>query len=227
MRPVWTDDASRVSGSASADGRYVSLTFWGRNGDLAVRDMNTGVILNLTETRSEADVQASAETSCVSPDGKLVAYAWNSGGQKPDKGYDLRMIPVAGGTPRVVISGLPWLAPTPDGNGQILLHDHASTEQPGKFHGEPQLPDGLAAQIERQPQLLSRGVVGVWSVWRHVRSASVETGEIQPSRRTVAHRTPDSSRRSRYERNWTAQGSLPGCPPRPLPGCGLTPRLTP
>jgi Tol biopolymer transport system component len=80
------------------DGRYLSYADFGAKGNLALRDLVTGKTRYLTST---ADGRYGfAHASTISPDGKLVAYAWlNETG-----GYDLRLVPIDGGEPRIVYS---------------------------------------------------------------------------------------------------------------------------
>jgi Tol biopolymer transport system component len=62
----------------------------------------------------------SAEFTALSPDGSLLAYQW----RLPDDTYELRIAPVAGGTPRVLIRAHPLRYPRPldwSADGQHLL----------------------------------------------------------------------------------------------------------
>ena len=120
-RPLWTGAAaSQVSRAASPDGRYVSLTPRGQHGaGLAVHDLRSGVVHNVIETPTGAD-GGEVETSSISPDNQWIAYAWNRGAD----GYDLRVVPLEGGSPRTVVAAVPWLAPfawMPDGKRVLVV----------------------------------------------------------------------------------------------------------
>ena len=117
----------------SADGRYLSFTTHDV-GDLAVRDLREGTNRRLTNNRDW--IEAWAETSVISPDGRQVAYAWFD--RKLDAPpesrpgcclYDLRILPVSGGEagkPQIVyrsdetryIQVFGW---TPDGKSLLIV----------------------------------------------------------------------------------------------------------
>lgn len=89
-RRVWeAPEANIVVGSVSPDGRY--LTYLDRRtGNLALRDLSTGVARNLTADARAGSLEY-AQESLVSPDGRQVAYAWIRGYL-----YDLRLARLEG-----------------------------------------------------------------------------------------------------------------------------------
>jgi len=90
-KPVFRDTLVTLLGTPSPDGRMVSLV---EQGDLAVRDISTGVSTKLTH----ATGKQFAYFSAISRDSKSIAYAWFN-----EEGfYELRMIPVAGGPERTL-----------------------------------------------------------------------------------------------------------------------------
>ena len=83
----------------SADGRYVS--FSGEWDDLYVRDLREGTSHRLTTLSERTGTKESVAESLVSPDGRFVAYGWDTG-----PGFDLRMLPLSGppAEPRILHS---------------------------------------------------------------------------------------------------------------------------
>ena len=92
VRRVWAD--MDVTGKVSPDGRYVSTTRWSTGGNLAIRDVASGEIRDLTANRDPSE--AYAEYSVPSPDGRSIAYAWSHAT------YDLCVIGLDGSKPRVL-----------------------------------------------------------------------------------------------------------------------------
>jgi Tol biopolymer transport system component len=119
VRQVWAGGSwYRSYGVPFHDSNY--LSFRTESEDLAIRDLATGEIRQLTKHES---VQESVYTSIPSPDGKLVAYTWDR-----DGGYEVRVVGVDGAEPRVLVSDpeVEWLELTdwsPDGQGILtVLH---------------------------------------------------------------------------------------------------------
>jgi Tol biopolymer transport system component len=93
VRQVWAD-APRygAQGEPSRDGTY--LTFRTAGEDLAIRDLATGQIRQLTKHQSG---RQSAWNSVPSPDGKQIAYLWREA-----DAWELRVIGLDGAEPRVL-----------------------------------------------------------------------------------------------------------------------------
>lgn len=82
-------------GAPSPDGKFLTCVDSG-SGDLAIRDLASGVLRRLT--RKPAGSREFAYFSAVSPDSRRVAYAWRN-----DEGfYELRVIAVDDGRARVL-----------------------------------------------------------------------------------------------------------------------------
>ena len=93
-RQVWTGTEVDLEGKPSADGRYLTYVDWTstRTGNLAIRDLATGQNRRLTDAQDMAE--GYAEYPVLSPDGKTVAYAWDS---------SVRLIGADGSRPRVLL----------------------------------------------------------------------------------------------------------------------------
>jgi Tol biopolymer transport system component len=74
-RQIWAGEGVSGEGGPSPDGRYLTFTDWS-TGDLAMRDLVTGVNRRLTNTGGWVASGDFAQNSVISPDGKSVAYAW-------------------------------------------------------------------------------------------------------------------------------------------------------
>ncbi|HYB96905.1 MAG TPA: tetratricopeptide repeat protein [Vicinamibacterales bacterium] len=136
-RKIWSGGDADATGTASADGRFLSYTNW-LTGDLAIRDVAAGSARMLTNTGGWEASGDFAELSVLSPDASEVAYAWfiDKGGD-PAAGcacrYELRVMPTTGARgvkPRVLIGGTSrsWVAPAawmPDGRGLIFVRSAA------------------------------------------------------------------------------------------------------
>ena len=111
VRRVWS--GMDVSGRVSPDGRFVSFTHWSGGGNLAIRDIASGEICQLTANVDPSE--AYAEYSVPSPDSRSIAYAWSHAT------YDLCVVGLDGSKPRTlrasgnVLHGQFTLAWTPDG----------------------------------------------------------------------------------------------------------------
>jgi Tol biopolymer transport system component len=127
VRRVWAD--ADVTGKVSPDGRFLSFTDWNANGNLAIRDLATGQIRQLTTTGNFEQGGWFAEPSVPSPDSKGVAYAWvnSSNGTA-----DLCVVGLDGSKPRVLraagngVRGHIPLAWSPD--GRHLLAEFEKTD---------------------------------------------------------------------------------------------------
>jgi len=117
-RVVWNAPGANVLGAPSRDGSFLTCVD-PASGDLAVLDVASGKLRRLTHKGGKA-AKEFAYFSAPSRDGARVAVAWfNEAGF-----YDLRVVPVAGGEPRVLyrneeagfVQPTSW---TPDGR-QIL-----------------------------------------------------------------------------------------------------------
>jgi Tol biopolymer transport system component len=116
IRQVWEGPWYRSTGVPFGDGRY--LSFRTESEDIAIRDLATGQIRQLTKHKG---VQESAYTSIPSPDGKRVAYTWYRDGD-----YEVRVVGIGDAEPRVLISDpeVEWLELTdwsPDGQGVLTV----------------------------------------------------------------------------------------------------------
>jgi Tol biopolymer transport system component len=120
VRTVWDAPGANILGAPTRDGRLVTCAD-PMSGDLAVLDTATGKLRRLTE-KGRAAAKEYASFSVPSRDGSAVAYAWFN-----DAGfYDLRVVPVSGGTPRVLfrnpeagfVQPTAW---TPDGRRILTL----------------------------------------------------------------------------------------------------------
>jgi Tol biopolymer transport system component len=83
-----------AQGEPSRDGSY--LTFRTAEGDLAIRDLATGQVRQLTNYKSD---RGSAWNSVPSPDGKQIAYLWREPGA-----WEMRVVGLDGAEPRVLCS---------------------------------------------------------------------------------------------------------------------------
>jgi Tol biopolymer transport system component len=117
VRQVWAGpEVDTLLGAPSRDGTY--LTFRTESEDLAIRDLATGQIRQLTKHQT---VRQSAYSSVPSPDGKQVAYSWDQEG-----GGELRVVGLDGAEPRVLYSNaeVRWAQPTdwsPDGKNILAV----------------------------------------------------------------------------------------------------------
>jgi Tol biopolymer transport system component len=119
---VWS--GMDVSGKVSPNGRFVSFTHWSAGGNLAIRDVASGEIRQLTANSDPSD--AYAEYSVPSPDSRSIAYGWSHAT------YDLCLVGLDGSKPRTLrVSGngvsrqfpLAW---SPDGTQ--LLTEFVNTD---------------------------------------------------------------------------------------------------
>jgi len=105
-RKIWTlPDIGNIEGAPSPDGRYISFTDWD-TGDLAIRNLETGKSLRLTDKGPWEKSEEFAMFSRWSHDGKMIAYDWYDGSS-----MDMRVIAMEGGDPRTLLDS---------GNGEWL-----------------------------------------------------------------------------------------------------------
>jgi len=116
VRQVWAGGYADLTGSPSADGRFLSTTDW-TTGDVAIRDLTTGEMRRVTKT---ADVMQSiifALNAIYSPDNQRIAYAWYD--PKKFQGFDL------------------WLTGVDGTGARLLYHDETASVFPDAW-----TPDG-------------------------------------------------------------------------------------
>lgn len=120
VRRVWSGP-DVINTSLSADVRLASFPDW-ETGNLAVHDFATGRTRRLTNRPSWFESDEYAEASLISPDDSQVAYTWsNTQGL-----YELRLIGIEGGSPRVVYRNeeVIYIRPaewSPDGKSILAL----------------------------------------------------------------------------------------------------------
>jgi Tol biopolymer transport system component len=108
VRKIWEGLDVDDCGQISPDGKYLSYVDW-NTGDLAVYEMATGKKRHLTNKGSWENSDEFAESAIWSPDSKRIVYAWYN----EDDKYELRMINLDGGEPRIFFSTdeYSWLQP--------------------------------------------------------------------------------------------------------------------
>ncbi len=97
-----------VWGSVSPDGRWLAFVDWS-TGDIAVRELGTGQDRRLTNKVSWLESGEFGMFPTFSPGGERIAYTWFN----RDGFWDLRVIGVGGGEPRVLLASpkLPYVEP--------------------------------------------------------------------------------------------------------------------
>lgn len=128
-RQVWVTRTTDDPLAVSPDGRYIAFTDW-QTGDLAVRDLTTGINRRLTNTSGGQEAEAAA----FSADGREIAYNWftfrkeaGRAGREPDN-EEILVVPTAGGgAKRVWSSGSSsdYIVPydwMPDGKQILVLY---------------------------------------------------------------------------------------------------------
>jgi len=126
-RRIWAGDNVDTDGSTCWDCDYLSAVDW-ETGDLTVRDLATGATRRLTNKGKWAESDEFAEVSAPSRDGKFIAYSWSNKQYR----YELRVIDVKGGEPRILVPGmafLQWMVPydwSPDGKQVLAIREHRS-----------------------------------------------------------------------------------------------------
>ena len=78
-RAVWTGSKVDLFGRVSPDGRYVTYVDWGLYGNLAFHDIAANNDHLLTRKKNGEDLEGGQGSwNALSPDGKRVAYGWQS-----------------------------------------------------------------------------------------------------------------------------------------------------
>ena len=119
-RSIWADEGTNALGAPSPDGRY--LSFVDVDGNLAIRDLDTGASRALTTTAGGPPPGQFAYFSTFSRDSRQVAFAWfNAEGF-----YELRLIGLDGSEPRTLYRNpeAGFVQPTafsPDGDRILTL----------------------------------------------------------------------------------------------------------
>jgi len=121
MRRVWSGPGVDNLGDPTPDGSHLTFVDWS-TGNLAIRDMATGGVRNITT--KETSGGGYAELSVVSPDGKRVAYHWYPGGWI----WELHVVDIDGSNHRVLVAGedVLYVAPqawSPDGTSILARLD--------------------------------------------------------------------------------------------------------
>ena len=93
VRQVWAGRDADLTGSPSADGRFLSATDWS-TGDVVIRDLTTGEMRRVTKTADVMNSTIFARNAIYSPDNKQIAYAWYD--PKKFQGFDLWLTGVDG-----------------------------------------------------------------------------------------------------------------------------------
>ncbi len=107
---VWPEArGASPQGSVSPDGKFVTFVDWGDEGNLAIRNLETGENRRLTDTangvNASYDGMSFANESRISPDGERVVYSWYQ--QSPvGNSTELRLLPLGGAAeqPRTIWS---------------------------------------------------------------------------------------------------------------------------
>lgn len=117
---VWQGEKTgQIAASASADGRYISLTDWS-TGDLLLRDLatNNNRVIVAAKNPRPGQVDDFVEASAISRDGSKIAYSWFDA--KKDR-YELWVANLRGDAKLRLLYGDPgvgWIQPrdwSPDG----------------------------------------------------------------------------------------------------------------
>ena len=89
VRQVWAGRDADITGSPSADGRFLAVTDW-TTGNVAIRDIATGAMRSVTKTGDIMQANTFALSALYSPDNQQIAYAW----YEPKKfvGFDLWVV---------------------------------------------------------------------------------------------------------------------------------------
>lgn len=120
-RQLWAGPTVDTTGDVAQGGRTISFVDW-ETGDLAIRDLSSGESRRVTNKGTWAESIEFALFSTFSPDATRLAYTWFTKAM----GWELRVVPLDGGAPRVLHSpaGTAYLQPaawSPDGTGILTL----------------------------------------------------------------------------------------------------------
>jgi len=100
LRRVWGGSDVDLSGSVSADGRYLAFVDWGI-GDVMVREVATGKVERVTYDGVREPYQAAYEAR-ISPDGEQVAYLWYNEETDDYHNFEIRVIRRGDREPRLL-----------------------------------------------------------------------------------------------------------------------------
>jgi len=108
VRLVLDDPESDVSGTVSADGRYLSCNEW-KTGNASICDLSTGEKKVVTQYGdwSEEDAWKKSgftDLNIISPDGKQIAFTYYTSSQEPNPTVELRVINSDGSGERTLYS---------------------------------------------------------------------------------------------------------------------------
>lgn len=124
LRRLEVDSGRFMPWAPSADGRFMSGLDQ-KTGNVAVREMRTGEIRLLTKAADWGTSSREAEAPLMSPNGRMVVYAWQN--DAPTFDYELRVVGVDGSGERVLLKPnaaiveefpVDW---TPDSRGVLAL----------------------------------------------------------------------------------------------------------
>jgi len=155
LRQVWSGAGVDTMGSVSPDGRYLSFVDWA-TGDLAIRDLATGMNRRLTDKGSWAKSQEFALFSTWSPDSRKIVYQWYAN----DEIFELRIIDIQEAAPQVVyrvllnkmeyVQAFDW---SPD--GKYILAGFFRTSAPSPPYSVEQITQlGLIAVADGSVKIL-------------------------------------------------------------------------
>lgn len=97
LRQVWAGSGVDDTGAVSPDARYLSFVDW-ETGDLAIRELATGMNRRLTNKGSWTQSPEFALFSKWSPDSRRIVYQWYN----KDEIYELHVMDIKDSTPRVL-----------------------------------------------------------------------------------------------------------------------------
>ena len=109
--------------SALPDERTVVKNDW-KMGELVLYDLESGATRRLTHHNLSPWDSGGAFGPSVSPDGRFVAYNWE--GYKPSYSVEVRLVDLAGGTPRVLFRDVDWVEVrswSPDGRSFVAVNE--------------------------------------------------------------------------------------------------------